>query len=126
MQDSIFSNGSKLGLGLCFLVSLALGIMDLWTWAFGVVISGFWVFLNLFSLIKLIQISLSQNKKVKNKILILSVLKFPVLYIAGFFILKTRFFPIYSVLIGLTLFLAAFCLGYFKENLALSVERNVS
>ena len=126
MQDSIFSNGSKLGLGLCFLVSLALGIMDLWTWAFGVVISGFWVFLNLFSLIKLIQISLSQNKKVKNKILIFWVFKFPVLYIAGFFILKTRFFPIYSVLIGLTLFLAAFCLGYFKENLALSVERNVS
>ena len=44
----------------------------------------------------------------KKAILIFSTLKFPVLYLAGFFILKSRFFSVPGILIGITVFLAAF------------------
>lgn len=52
------------------------------------------------------------KEKLNEKILLLSVLKFPVLYLAGFFILKSRAFPILSIFTGLTLFFAAFLLTW--------------
>ena len=40
------------------------------------------------------------------------------LYLAGFFILKSRVFPVGSILIGMTLFMIAFAVAWFHENLA--------
>lgn len=50
------------------------------------------------------------------RILLYSLIKFPVLYVAGFFILKSRFFPLASILTGLTLFFAAFALTWLRVN----------
>ena len=74
----------------------------------GLLTGGLWFFLNSFFLYQLLEIGLGNKSKHKERILIFSILKFPVLYLIGFFILKSRFFPIYSLLLGLTLYFTAF------------------
>lgn len=73
---------------------------------FAILISALWMLVNGFLLMRLVKLAVSgsqdNHSQQKNKILILSLLKFPLLYVAGFFILKSRFFPIAGILIGLT------------------------
>ena len=107
MYYSFFKNVSWLGLGLTAALSLILFFLKGWVWASGALVGSLWVFLNSFFLYQLLEIGLHPKPKQKQKILIFSVLKFPVLYIAGFFVLKTRFFPIAGVLLGSTLYFAS-------------------
>ena len=85
-------------------------------WAAGFAVGGAWVFLNFYLLFQLLKIALSQPAR-KNRIFVLSMLKFPVIYVAGFFILKSRFFPVSGVLTGLTIFFIAMILrrGHFSR-----------
>ena len=71
-----------------------------------------WAFLNGFFLFQLIGIALNQKHGQQNKIFMLSVLKFPVLYVAGFYILKSRFFPAAGILAGMGVFFASVLLGW--------------
>jgi len=70
----------------------------------------------MFFLFQLVQMSLNPVVKSKNKIFVVSVLKFPVLYLIGFLILKSRFFPMDSILIGLSIFLAVFLIAWIRFN----------
>ncbi len=83
----------------------------------GILTGSLWVFLNSFFLYQLLEIGLNQKPKKKEKILVFSILKFPVLYITGFFILKARFFPVYSLLAGLTLYFVALGIVWMRYNM---------
>lgn len=83
--------------------------------AAGTVVGGFWIFLNVYFLFRVIEAGMA-GRHPKN-LLFLAVLKFPVLYVAGYFILKSRFFPVEGVLAGLTAFMAAFVVQWTRANL---------
>lgn len=70
-----------------------------------------WMFVNLFFLFKFIE---------RPKTFAFAVVKFPVLYLAGFYILRTRFFSPVSLLAGLTAFLAAFLIVWVRGRLCTS------
>lgn len=53
----------------------------------------------------------------KNKIFALSLIKFPVLYLAGFFILKSNFFSVISIVIGLTAVMFLVCVTWLRFNI---------
>ena len=117
MYYSFFKSVSTLGLGLTALLSLTLFFLKGWAWASGAMVGSLWVFLNSYFLYQLLEIGLQPKPRQKERILIFSILKFPVLYIAGFFILRTRVFPVYSVLLGLTLYFMALGVVWMRFNL---------
>ena len=116
MYYSFFKSVSFLGLGLTVTFSVILFFLKGWAWASGVLVGSLLVFLNSFFLYQLLEIGLHPKPKQNEKILIFSILKFPVLYILGFFILRTRVFPVYSVLLGLTLYFIALGIVWVKFN----------
>ena len=91
----------------------------------GIWVSVSWIFLNSYFLFRLVQIGFEPGARMNDKILLFSVLKFPVLYVAGFFILKTRVFPIYSILTGLTLFIFAFILSWARFHFTLKTAEKI-
>ncbi len=116
MPNQFFKTVAMSGLicsGLVSLSALALGRI---VWASGVMVGAFWVLLNVFFLFQLFEMSMNLREPKKGRILLLSVLKFPVLYLAGFFILKTRFFPVLSLLTGLTLFFMVLAIRVARAN----------
>lgn len=116
MHYSFFKNVSYWGLGLIAVSSMALFFIKGWAWASGVCVGGLWVFLNSYFLYQLLEMGLNPKPKQNNKILMLSIIKFPVLYVTGFFILRTRIFPVYAVLLGLTLYFAALGIVWVRYN----------
>jgi hypothetical protein len=93
-------------------------------WACGVLTAAYWMFLNVYFLFRLLDPALSaaagaapkaQERRAGN-LLVLSVLKFPVIYLTGYFILKTRFFPIGSILTGLTLFIIGMIVAWLRTQ----------
>ncbi len=125
MYYSFFKSVSFLGLGLTVLFSLVLYFAKGWAWACGTLIGSLWVFLNSFFLYQLLDMGLHPKPKQNERILIFSIVKFPVLYVAGFFILRTRAFPVYSVLLGLTLYFAALAIVWIRFNLQTSQGKSV-
>ncbi len=74
----------------------------------GVLTAACWMFLNLFFLFKLLVMGANAGQpKHPGRLLVLTVLKFPVIYLAGYFILSSRYFPVSSLLTGVTLFMLA-------------------
>lgn len=88
-----------------------------WVWSLGIFVGHFWLFLNMYVLFQLIEMGMKPNPNQKNKILALTIIKFPVIYLTGFFILKSRFFPVYSLVAGLSIFMAVFLFGWLKFNI---------
>jgi hypothetical protein len=127
MPYSFFKKVSMIGLVLSAVASVVLGVLLSWRWSCGVLVGYFWVFLNSFFLFQLLGMSFTPGAKRKDRILILSILKFPVLYVAGFFILQSRVFPVLSILAGLTLFFLAFFAAWIGLNLSQNrTERSAS
>ena len=127
MYNTFLKNFSILGLGLAAIAASVFLPFGLWKWSLGILVSAFWIFLNIFSLFQLVEMGFNGKSTPKDRVLLLSILKFPVLYLAGFFILKSRFFPMGSVLLGLGLFLAVFSISWFRINLNVKdLERSVS
>lgn len=76
----------------------------------GILVSVAWMLVNSFFLMRLVSMAarpgVGDPAKQKNRIFALSLVKFPLLYLVGFFILKSRFFSVGSILTGLTIALA--------------------
>ena len=117
MINSFFKNISFLGIALSGSAALLFLFLKDWVWSAGILTGSLWVFLNSFFLYQLLEMGLNQKSKKNEKILIFSILKFPVLYLAGFFILKSRYFPIYSLLTGVTLYFMALAVVWLRFNL---------
>ncbi len=117
MKDSFFKGIAIPGFIVAAFAALVLLGLGHGIWSWGVLVSTCWIFLNTFFLFQLVEMGLNPAPKHKDKILLISILKFPVLYVAGYFILKSRFFPIYSLLLGLTLFMLVFTGAWLRTNL---------
>ena len=117
MSNHFFKSVAITGLTLALIVALGAIFMGQWKWAAGILAGACWIFINLFFLFQLLEIGMTARvPRKKDKILLISILKFPVLYIAGFFILKSRFFPTTSILLGLTLFMFALTVFWMRAN----------
>lgn len=127
MSHSFFKKVSVTGFVLSAAAAGVLGAALSWLWACGVLVGYGWIFLNSFFLFQLLEMSFLPGTKRKDRILFLSILKFPVLYVAGFFILQSRVFPVLSVLAGLTLFFLAFFAAWLRLNFSQArAERGAS
>ena len=116
-QNSFFKKAAVLGASFSLAAAAIFGLFGRIPWSLGVLVSAAWIFLNSYFLFRLVQIGLGPRIRQSDKILLFSTLKFPVLYLAGFFILKSRVFPVGGILIGLTLFMFSFALAWFHEKL---------
>mgnify|MGYP001769543509 CR=1 FL=1 len=67
-------------------------------WALGVLIGAAWSLINFLLILEIFKIILL--RKDKNKLFIMLLLKFPVLYLGGFLLLISRVFPVASLLTG--------------------------
>ena len=129
MYKNFFNSLSTLGMMLAIVFSSVFFFIKDWTWSVGIMTGTLWVFLNSYFLYQLFEMglapalgnhddltSIKQRARNRQKIMIFTILKFPVLYITGFYILKTRFFSVYSVLLGLTLYFFALGVVWFRFN----------
>ena len=126
LENSLFRKLSILSVFFALAGSLIFFTRGAWLFGLGIWVSGAWIFLNSFFLFRLLQIGFKPRVRMNDQILFLSILKFPVLYIAGFFILKTRTFPVYSLLTGLSLFILAFIVTWVRFNLELRVPEKIT
>ena len=124
LQESLFKKLSVLGVLFSLAVSLVFFARGAWMFGLGIWVSAAWIFLNFYFLFRMLQIGFEPKIRKSDKILLLSILKFPVLYVAGFFILKTRTFPIYSILTGLTLFVLAMIITWVRASVSLQSQVN--
>lgn len=117
MAYSFFKKVSAIGSVLSVSAAAVFGFRHSWLWSCGVLVGYCWVFLNGYFLFQLLELSFTAGPRSKNRIFFLSILKFPVLYVAGYFILTNRVFPIYGILLGLTFFFLAFFVVWLKSSL---------
>jgi hypothetical protein len=106
MTRTFFKNVSFLGLGLTVLSAAVTSFIKGPVFGAAVVTGAVWIFLNSYFLFRLIELGMNAAPNRKNNIFLLSVVKFPVLYLAGYFILKGRYFPVTGIVLGLTAFMA--------------------
>ena len=126
LENSLFRKLSILGAFFALAGSLFFFARGAWLFGLGIWVSAAWIFLNSFFLFRLLQIGFKPRVRMNDQILFLSILKFPVLYIAGFFVLKTRVFPVYSILTGLSLFMLAFIVTWVRFNFGPGPEGQVN
>lgn len=96
-------NGSKtmrLSVYLIMTGALALLLARKTMWAFGLMVGAAWSMANLMCTVNILKISVLQKDPAKLSALIM--LKFPALYLIGFFIISSKIFPASSLLTGLT------------------------
>ncbi|MDH4223901.1 MAG: hypothetical protein OEV55_10235 [candidate division Zixibacteria bacterium] len=72
----------------------------------GLLLGTVWGCLNLFFITQLIIEAVSLKKPSKGKIILILLVKFPLLYFAGYFFLRLKYFPAESLLVGFTLIFA--------------------
>jgi len=77
--------------------------MEKFQFTAGVLIGAAWAFVNFLLFIDILKIAIL--KKSKEKLFLVLMLKFPVLYLAGFLILISGCFPVWSLLSGFTIVL---------------------
>ena len=70
-------------------------------WVLGFMVGAAWSAANLYFTVNILKISVLKKDQAKLSALLL--LKFPVLYLAGFLILISKIFPVDSLLTGLTI-----------------------
>ncbi len=92
------------------LAALILGCLHRASWGMGLVVSAAWSIANFLLTIYLIKIAILEKNK-KRLSLVLGI-KFPVLYLFGFWLLSSRFFPTLSLIAGQSL--VFFVMGVIK------------
>jgi hypothetical protein len=74
-----------------------------WHFGLGFLIGSTWSLINLFFIRSLIKEVLSPEGVRKTMLAVLALLKFPLLYVAGYYLVKSEVFPIYSLMAGFSL-----------------------
>lgn len=91
---------TRLSIYLIMTGALALLLSHKTMWAFGLLVGAAWSMANLLFTVNILKISVLQKDPARLSALIL--LKFPALYMIGFFIISSKLFPAASLLTGLT------------------------
>jgi len=92
----------------------------------GILAGAVWASLNLLFLTSLITEIFSPGKEVrKGRVILIAVVKFPLLYAAGYVLLAVKYFPPESLLIGFTLlFVVMFLKAMGRWVLSLNTEKH--
>jgi hypothetical protein len=94
----------KTSLILAVLILLFVTVYYEFKFAAGIAAGCVWGCLNLYFLTQLITEIFSPGKEVrKGKVIMISMVKFPLLYAVGYLLLKTGYFPPLSLICGFTL-----------------------
>jgi hypothetical protein len=94
----------KTSLVLAVIILLFVTVYYEFKFAAGILVGCIWGCLNLYFLTQLITEIFSPGKEVKKgKVIMIAVVKFPLLYAAGYLLLKTGYFPPLGLLCGFTL-----------------------
>jgi Na+/H+-translocating membrane pyrophosphatase len=114
MNDSI-KQVVKIEVVIAMLAVLVFVILHKFSSAAGFLIGALWSASNALLTVKLIEIAVL--KKAKEKLLLLLLIKFPVLYLLGFLILVYKVFPVLSLLLGaISIFLALGVLSLCRKS----------
>lgn len=115
----------KTSLVLVVLILLFVTVYYDFKFGAGILAGSIWGCLNLFFLTQLITEIFSPGKEVKKrKVVLIAVVKFPLLYLAGFLLLKMNYFPPLSLVCGFTLiFLVIFLKAMGRWILSLNKDK---
>lgn len=91
-------------------VSLCISYYFDWKVGLGFLVGSTWSFVNLFFIRSLIKEVVNPNEARKSVTAVLALLKFPLLYVAGYFIVASEFFSVYALLAGFSLLFAVIVL----------------
>ncbi len=91
-------------------VSLCISYYFDWKIGLGFFVGSAWSLINLFFIRTLIKEVVSPNEARKSITAVLALLKFPLLYVAGYFIVASEFFSVYALLAGFSLLFAVIVL----------------
>lgn len=91
-------------------VSLCISYYFDWKIGLGFFVGAAWSLVNLFFIRTLIKEVVSPNEARKSITAVLALLKFPLLYVAGYFIVASEFFSVYALLAGFSLLFAVIVL----------------
>jgi len=115
----------KTSLILAVLILLFVTVYYDFKFGAGVLAGSVWGCLNLYFLAQLITEIFSPGKEIKKrKVVLITVVKFPLLYLAGFLLLKMNYFPPISLVCGFTLiFLVIFLKAMGRWILSLNKDK---
>lgn len=85
------------------LCSLFVAVYYAFPFGLGLFLGTAWGCLNLFFITQLVVEAFSLKKPNKGKLTLILLVKFPLLYFAGYILLRLKYFPVESLLIGFTL-----------------------
>ena len=111
-------NGLLAAAGVSFLAVFLLGPL----FAVGILVGAAWIFLNAFALFFILESTTKKSSIDPKKISFMLMLKFPVIYLAGFFILRTHFFPVWALLTGISVFCAMILVSLVRFNFSALLE----
>ena len=98
-MDEFLNKSLRFTASLVLWICLVLVIMDKWLWAGGFLIGTIWSMADMVLTFKLLRIAILKENK--QQLFAVILLKFPLLYLAGFLIVMWRIFPVWSLLAGL-------------------------
>ena len=117
----------KTTLVLAVLVFVVVTIYFNFKTALGILVGAGCGCLNLYFLTNLIKEALSPEKPNKRKIALIALVKFPLLYLLGYFLLRLKYFSVVSLLSGFTLiFVVIFLKALGRWVLAISQPKESS
>jgi len=103
-MDKLIARSLKLTALTTLMTTLILLMMQRFSWAGGFLTGATWSSINFLLILNIFKIAFLEKKN-NNKFFIMLLLKFPVLYLAGFFVLISKAFPVLSLLLGASLVL---------------------
>ncbi|MFH0855409.1 MAG: hypothetical protein V1869_02680 [Candidatus Omnitrophota bacterium] len=84
-----------------FSLALIFGVRHNFAFSAGILVGASWLMANFLLTINLLEIAVL--KRAKNKLLLLLLIKFPVLYLLGFLVITWNILPVASLLTGMSL-----------------------
>jgi len=116
----------KTSLVLAVLILLFVTVYYDFKFGAGILAGSVWGCLNLYFLTQLITEVFSPGKEVKKrKVVLIAVVKFPFLYLAGYLLLKINYFPPLSLICGFTLiFLVIFLKAMGRWILSMNKDKD--
>lgn len=113
----------KTSLIFAFLIFLFVTFYYRFDYSSGIFMGCLWGCLNLFFLTNLITVTTNLEGINRKKVLLLVLLKFPLLYLTGYFLLKIDYFPVTSLLVGFTLIFAVVLLKALGKTVISSTRK---
>jgi hypothetical protein len=84
-------------------ISVVTAGLGLWTWFWGIWVAFFWIQINNYLIRRMIQM-VGEGQADRKKIMMFSLIKFPVLYLAGLLILLSEWVALKGVFVGFTIY----------------------